>query len=182
MTRIDRLLEEYSRHIAVPWTRNLAGAQKVLMLIHSPEDERRLRGHVLERFREETEKAGHGWLSCDFTDLLTRYIATHDYREEYFRHPDDLTGLKDEFNRILIDELTTKLAKADDNTVVALHGVAEVFGLTRLSDIIRACETRIRGRLLVLFPGDHDGNNFRLLGARDGWDYHAVVISHASLS
>jgi hypothetical protein len=36
----------------------------------------------------------------------------------------------------------------------------------------------VTGRLLVLFPGTHDPDNhsFRLLDARDGFDYRARVI------
>ena len=38
-------------------------------------------------------------------------------------------------------------------------------------------ESLILGRLLVFFPGAVEGNNYRLMGAQDGWNYHAAVIS-----
>jgi hypothetical protein len=31
--------------------------------------------------------------------------------------------------------------------------------------------------LLVFFPGQFDNNNYRLLDARDGWNYLAVPIT-----
>ena len=34
----------------------------------------------------------------------------------------------------------------------------------------------VRGRLLVFFPGEHERGNYRLLDARDGWNYLAVPI------
>jgi len=38
-------------------------------------------------------------------------------------------------------------------------------------------ESSIRGRLLVFFPGEYENNNYRLLDARDGWNYLAVPIT-----
>ena len=35
---------------------------------------------------------------------------------------------------------------------------------------------RIAGRLVVFFPGEHDGNSYRLLDARDGRNYLAIPI------
>jgi hypothetical protein len=39
----------------------------------------------------------------------------------------------------------------------------------------------VRGRLVGFFPGQYEQNNYRLLDARDGWNYLAVPISiHAT--
>ena len=43
--------------------------------------------------------------------------------------------------------------------------------------MIPLVETHIRGRLLVLFPGVYEQNNYRLLDARDGWNYLAIPIT-----
>ena len=45
-----------------------------------------------------------------------------------------------------------------------------------MSALLNAVNDATAGRLLVFFPGDVENNNFRLLDARDGWDYMAVVI------
>jgi len=66
-----------------------------------------------------------------------------------------------------------------DNTVVAVTGVASLFGLMRVSRLMEMVEDSIRGRLLVFFPGEYADNNYRLLDARDGWNYHAVPITAA---
>jgi len=33
----------------------------------------------------------------------------------------------------------------------------------------------IRGRLLLFFPGEFENNNYRLLDAQDGWNYHKLA-------
>jgi len=38
-------------------------------------------------------------------------------------------------------------------------------------------EADIRGRLLVFFPGVYEQDNYRLLDARDGWNYLAIPIT-----
>jgi len=47
------------------------------------------------------------------------------------------------------------------------------------SGLIEAVSPSIRGRLLVFFPGERQGHNYRLLDARDGWNYLAVPIFSA---
>jgi hypothetical protein len=64
-----------------------------------------------------------------------------------------------------------------EDTVVALYGVGSLFGFARISEVIPLVESRIRGRLLVLFPGVYEQNNYRLLDARDGWNYLAIPIT-----
>ena len=65
----------------------------------------------------------------------------------------------------------------DENTVVALLGVGSLFPMARVSELVDRVAPAIRGRLLVLFPGHLDGSNYRLLDARDGWNYLAVPIT-----
>ena len=64
-----------------------------------------------------------------------------------------------------------------DNTVLALYGVASLFGFLKISEILPMVEGDVKGRLLVFFPGVYEQNNYRLLDARDGWNYHAVPIT-----
>ena len=65
----------------------------------------------------------------------------------------------------------------NENTVVAAHGTASLFGFTKLSLVLKEVEHDIRGRLLLFFPGQYENNNYRLLDARDGWNYLAVPIT-----
>ena len=61
--------------------------------------------------------------------------------------------------------------------MVALIGVGSLYGFLRVSNLVRAVEPKIRGRLVVFFPGEKDGTNYRLLNARDGWNYLAQAIT-----
>lgn len=71
-----------------------------------------------------------------------------------------------------MDEATT-------NSVVAVMGIASLFGFGRVSDVIKAVANNIRGRLLVFFPGEYENNIYRLLDARGGWSYLSVPITVA---
>jgi len=62
-----------------------------------------------------------------------------------------------------------------------VHGLGSLFGITSVSALIEAVAGNIRGRLLVFFPGHYEGNNYRLLDARDGWNYLAVPITTKDL-
>ena len=61
--------------------------------------------------------------------------------------------------------------------MVAVTGAASMYGFLRISELIRDVEQAVPGRLLVFFPGSKDGSNYRLLDARDGWNYLANGIT-----
>ena len=115
MARIEDLADRYGRHIATPWQRTIAGAQRVVMVVYDKE---------LERARAILQKP----------------------------------------------EVTP-------NTVVAILGAGALFGFARISQILKLVEGDILGRLVVFFPGQFERNNYRLLDARDGWNYLAVPIT-----
>src|SRR5205809_809198 len=103
MGRIEELADRYGKHIATPWQRTVAGAQRVVTILAKPE--------------------------------------------------------------ITID------------SVVGVFGVGALFGFTRISKVLKLIEGEIKGRLVVFFPGQFENNNYRLLDARDGWNYMAVPIT-----
>lgn len=88
-------------------------------------------------------------------------------------------GVLADFRQAVVGRITATLDQLQDadETVLALHGVASLFGFLRISEILPLVEGRIRGRLLVFFPGVYEQDNYRLLDARDGWNYHAVPIT-----
>ena len=185
MSRIDELAKRYADHIAVPWQHNLPAANRVVMLVYEKELERHLRAKLLE-FEQATKTAGHGWLLVDLTTAFADWMGGMKYREEYFERPDDIRlKLDSSFLRHVSDLIKAQLSQATDNDVVALLGAGSLFGFLRLSDVIREVEgfrtsdqkPLLKGRLVVFFPGQKDGNNYRLLDARDGWNYMAVGIT-----
>jgi len=87
--RIERLVEAYKNHIALPWQKDLAGAQRAILVVYDKTDERRLRARK-ELFSMATKAAGHAWKECDLTTAFTEWMAQTDYRESYFEHPEDI--------------------------------------------------------------------------------------------
>jgi hypothetical protein len=179
MGRIEELAARYRGHIDAPWQRNLAGDQKTIFIVYPKTDERKLRAR-LDLFEIATHSAGHEWRLLDLTDAFASWMANTDYREVYFEEPDTLTmKLRSDFVQYVADLIKKALEseEVDDDAVVAVLGVACLFGLTRFSLVLKEVVKEIRGRLVVFFPGEYEDNNYRLLDARDGWNYMAVPIT-----
>jgi len=179
MGRIEELSERYSRHIRLPWQKDLAGAQKGIFVIYQPSDERRLRNRKL-LFAMETQKAGHSWKECDLTRVFAEWMSKVNYRDSYFESPEDLVLMLDEeFTEYVAGKVREVLCdpETDDRTAVAVFGIASLFGFARVSEIMSKIEKDIKGRVVVFFPGEFDQNNYRLMDARDGWNYLAVPIT-----
>ena len=177
MSQIEKLAKVYERHVGVAWQRTMAGAQRVMLAVYPKEKERLLRARVGE-FEEATRRTDHGWTLVDATPWFAEWMGTHEYRDSYFEDPELLgISLGEEFREAAEDRLQQALEAADDETVVALLGIASLYGFLRVSELIRTVEPSIRGRLLVFFPGTKNENNYRLLDARDGWNYLAQPIT-----
>jgi len=177
--RIEDLAERYGQHISTPWARNLAGAQRIIFVVYDKSDERRLRAKRKD-FENRTRAAGHGWIEFDFARCFGAWMSAQEYREEYFAAPEDMAmKLETDFTAFCAEELRRVLTSTEvkDDTVVAVFGAGSLYGLTRLSHVLGKVEADIRGRLTVFFPGGKEGNNYRLLDARDGWSYLAVAIT-----
>jgi hypothetical protein len=177
MGKIEELATTYERHVDAPWQRTVSGAQRVMMVVYEKELERTLRARIGE-FEQATRRSGNDWKLVDCTNWFATWMAKDDYRDSYFEDP-SLLGLKlgGEFHDEISKRLAEELESEDDNTVVALLGVASLYGFMRVSELIRSVEQSIHGRLLVLFPGTKNENNYRLLDARDGWNYLANGIT-----
>lgn len=183
MARIEDLVDLYGQHIATPWQRTVAGAQRVVMVVYDKELERTLRARKMA-FETATIQAGHHWLEVDLSDVFGSWLASDEYREAYFESPDDLQlKLDAEFSEHVAERITEVLTspEADEDAVVAVFGVGALFGFSRVSRVLRLVEGDIKGRLAVFFPGQYEENNYRLLDARDGWNYLAVPITLHSI-
>jgi hypothetical protein len=178
MSEVDNLLSNYRQFVAMPWQENIAGAQKVWFAVYDPTQERRIRLR-LDEFQIATKAAGQKWRLLDLSDSFATWMAGHRYREAYFDSPEDLGLALNDFTDYVVQQLREALTETqvDEDTVVAVLGVATLFGLTRASTVIEKAASDIQGRLLLFFPGQHEGGNYRLLDARDGWNYLAIPIT-----
>jgi len=179
MSRIEELAERYGRHIATPWQRTVAGAQRVVMVVYDKELERTLQARKVA-FETATRDAGHDWHEVDVASAFAEWMAREAYREQYFASPDDLQlKLDAEFPEFVADRIRATLtdSRVSESSVVAVFGVGALFGLARVSHILKLLEPDIRGRLAVFFPGQLEKNGYRLLDGRAGWNYLAVPIT-----
>jgi hypothetical protein len=179
MGRIDRLAERYKSYIALPWQKDLAGAQRAIFIVYDKSDERRLRARK-DLFALATAEAGHAWLECDLTRAFAEWMASTEYRDSYFESPEDLElKLEDQFLDYVAGRVREVLTarEADGNAVVGIFGIVALFGFLRVSELMSRIERDIRGRVVVFFPGEYENSNYRLLDARDGWNYLAVPIT-----
>ncbi len=180
MSRVDDLIENYRKFVGLPWQKNLAPPQRVWMAVYSPEEERRLRLHLTE-FKNATEAAKYDWGLVDITNEFEKWMAAHEYRDQYFADPELIQPELVGFFEQLVDDVRGRLAElSTPNSVIGLLGAASLYGLgphVKTSALIERVQDAVDGRLLVFFPGEVEGNNFRLLGAQDGWNYLATLIT-----
>lgn len=177
MSSIDRLLQNYARQVRLPWSSHVAGKQRVWFAVYPPADERRVRARLPE-FEALTLQAGHGWSTVDLTGLMPAWLAAHDYREEIFAEPEQFSS-NNELEVLAAERINAACAAsaADANAVVAVAGLASLFDFMRVSSLIERIEDSVRGRLLLLFPGEYRQNVYRFMDARDGFNYMAIPIT-----
>ena len=97
----------------------------------------------------------------------------------WFQHPHDIESYaKTGFQEHLVNFIRTEMEKAREpgRTVFALTGLMELFDYRHVSEVLAELEQSFKGFLLVFFPGEREGNTYRFLGARDGWNYLAIPI------
>lgn len=179
MGRVEELAVGYGQHISTPWQRTVAGAQRVIMVVYDKELERMIRARK-EEFKAKTQEARHEWFELDVSGAFGEWMANDEYREAYFESPSDLQlKLDAEFGSYVAGRIREVLNQPEVNerSVVSVFGVGALFGFTRVSKVLKLVETDIKGRLVVFFPGHYEQSNYRLLDARDGWNYLAVPIT-----
>jgi hypothetical protein len=175
MNAIDRLANNYTRQLNLPWPQNIAGKQRVWFAVYPPSEERRIRAKM-PHFEAITLESKHGWALVDLTPLLPEWIGKHEYREGIFAEPQHLEA-NDELEIRASQMVREVCARHDSASVVALAGLSSLFDFMRVSTLIDRVEDSISGRLLVFFPGEYQRNIYRFMDARDGFNYMALPIT-----
>ncbi|UQE73439.1 DUF1788 domain-containing protein [Gordonia sp. PP30] len=178
MSRISDLVDAYQAELSLTWRDNVSGGERVWILAYAPDLERQMR-HALPSMELVTAQSGRGWQVLDITDDFGRWLSPHRHAEAFYEEPTDLTqSILDQFETTLAARIRRTLEAAPANAVVALVGIGSIFPFLRASSVIKSVDSAVTGRLLVLFPGSHDpaSHSFRLLDARDGFNYRARVI------
>lgn len=178
MSNIDDLVRAYEDIVHLPWDPTLAGAQRIWFAVYEPSQERRLRLRI-PAFEAATKSQGYSWALVDLTNTFAEWMSNHEYRDAYFEQPEDLELALPDYAHFVAERVrgTLTASKVDEKRIVAVLGLGSIFGLTYASELFREVAPLVHGRLLAFFPGRYEGSNYRLLDARDGWNYLAVPIT-----
>jgi len=178
VSKIKRLIQSYGKYVAVPWRDNAAAAQRVIFCVYHETEELRLRAKI-DEFEIATRAAGHDWALFDLTDSFPNWLAAQRYAKSYFQKPNLLSTLLPKYLRCIEAEFETFMREKNigDDCVVALQGVGTLFGFLKVKEVVDTLAPKVKGRLLVFFPGSYEDNNYRLLDGYDGWNYLAVPIT-----
>jgi hypothetical protein len=179
LSKSDRLLEEYEHVVSEPWSTSLSGQERVWFLVYEPSDQRMVEYQIGD-FETATLKAGKKWNSISLKECFPLWLTQHEYRDDYFRNPKFIIPeLKANFGDFAVNFLRSKLRdqNTDPDTLTAITDVSSLYSFIRLSELLRACDKNFKGRLLIFFPGEFENNQYRLLNARDGWNYLARPIT-----
>jgi len=180
MNRIDQLVANYRSHIQMPLRPGLAASQRVWFAVYPAAEERRLINRI-DEFEMLTKEAGHPWVRIDLKGRFASWLASVDESEraEWFKSPTDIElYAKTEWKDLLTEFFNQAVAGAaePERTVFALTGLMDLYDFLHVSDLIAALEPVSAGHLLVFFPGEKEGNTYRFLDARTGWNYLAIPI------
>jgi hypothetical protein len=61
-------------------------------------------------------------------------------------------------------------------TVFAVSGLMDLYDFVHVAAVLSTLDDRLPGIVLLFFPGEREGNTYRFLGARTGWNYLATPI------
>ena len=176
MSKVNQLLAKFESIINEPWPTGLSGQEKVWFLIFDPIDLKKVH-FKLSEFEMATQNAHRDWLLISLNDYFTNWLSKHDYKEAFFEEPEYISdALQTEFRDYIIQEINKELTENSENTLLVLKDTSAIFGFIKLSEVVQDVSNKIKGRLMVLFPGEFSNNQYRLMDARDGWDYLARPI------
>jgi hypothetical protein len=171
----EDILRAYRRHVRLPWQDDVPPAGRVWIVWYDKSMQRRFTARLSE-IEHATLGAGHGWRQLDLAQSFGSWIASHEFFESVVKQPKEIRGLLLDYEKQLITTIKQELQTCTSNDVLAVDGCGSLFGLARISQLIGNVAAAIPGRMVIGFPGKHSGAVYRLLDARDGWNYHAIPI------
>ena len=131
-------------------------------------------GEIFQTFSPEAD-----WALFDLTDTFPAWLAGQRYAVNYYKQPHLLPTILPKYLHYLETtfEAFLQAHAVAETHVVALKGVGSLFGFLKVKEVVDRLAPRVKGRLLVFFPGSYEENNYRLLDGYDGWNYLAVPIT-----
>lgn len=182
MARLDQLLTAYRRHVGLPMRSNLPLSQRVWFLVYAPEDERRMANRIGE-FELATREAESAWHRVDLSGSYADWLDTFDTNERdvCLAQPEIVENYADPgFRDFVCERIRQAMALIPESeaarTVLSVTGLMDLWDFTHVSAVVDELDQAFQGIVLVFFPGARDGNTYRFLDARTGWNYLAVPI------
>lgn len=182
MARFDQLLESYRRRISLPPQKGLPLSQRIWFVVYPPEDERRMVNRITD-FEIATRDQNRGWRHLDFTGAFADWMDTFDpeERDACLAEPEIVEnyadpGFRDFLNDRLREALQAVPSEEAGHSVIAVSGLMDLYDFVHVSDVLDSLESHLQGIIVLFFPGERDGNTYRFLGARTGWNYLAIPI------
>lgn len=182
MARIDQLLASYRRHVSLSPRGNRPLSQRVWFVVYPPEDERRMLNRIPE-FEIATRDEGLSWHRIDLSGAFADWMDTFDpiERKDTLADPDIVESYADpgfiEFLSGRLGREMESVPPADAvDTVFAVSGLMDLYDFVHVSEVLATLDSHLRGIVLLFFPGEREGNTYRFLGARTGWNYLATPI------
>ena len=182
MNKVDSLIESYKRHISMPYRKEKSLTQRTWIAVYPPEEELRLR-IKLDEFEILTKDNGYDWKAIDLMDAIADWLDSLDKRKKQECLADDMDTAETAdplFKRYLVKAIENAIGKQNavdcDKTVFAITGTMGIYDLTFISDVFEDLHKDTPGSLLLFFPGEKEGNIYKFLNARKGWNYMAVPI------
>ena len=187
MARLDNLIANFKRHVAIGHRVDLSLKQRIWFLVYPPEDERRLQ-YRLDEFKIATEEAGYGWKLINLAGCYSNWIDTFDDDEKAMILADQdvvETYAQKGFRQYLAQQMTAQAAEVPaeraSRTVFALTGLMDLYDFIDVSSVMDTLGKEFPGVLAVFFPGERENTSYRFLNARTAWDYLAVPITCEAL-
>jgi hypothetical protein len=175
LNTFDDILTAYNRQVQLPWASDTPPAGRIWIVWYDKALQRRFTGRLGE-FEHSTLKAGHGWQHINLSPWFGKWLAQHEFFDALVEQPKELRGLLPEVEDDIVSVLKHALKSCSANDVLAVDGCGSLFGVGRVSTLISRIADSVPGRLMMGFPGKHASGVYRLLDARDGWNYHAIPI------
>ncbi|QDM40804.1 DUF1788 domain-containing protein [Altererythrobacter sp. TH136] len=179
MASFEEIMSAYRRHLSLPWASNLSDAERTWILWYAPALERRITAQAIE-FEQAAREAGYGWRQVELSSLIPSWLATNRHARRLMKRPNEIAALSGDLLSHLTQAIRTQAEAQSERDILALFGAGALFGLVSVASVIETAAPFIRGRLLVAFPGVYEGGRYRLLDARDSWNYHATPIPPTS--
>lgn len=178
MTNAQSIINSFTTVLKEPWGTPRSGPEKVWFLVFPPSLILQMESRIQE-IQNRVLETKMEWAEISVEYIFAEWITNHKYAKSYFEKPEYVNDqIRQDFIPHLHSVLISKLTEVSTtNSIFCLHSVHSLFGWVKLSDVLSNSVTNaVKGRLLVLFPGEFSNNNYRMMGSRDGWSYLARPI------